>query len=282
MSAYSSSSSQEMLKALGLRLRQLRQDAGLSGRDLGRLTDWLPSKISKIENGKQTPSQEDLRQWCYHCRVPEQIPDVIASLRAVEGLFIEWRRRERTGLKRGLQSTAPLFERTKRFRAYNSWMIPGVFQTPAYAKHVLSTLANRRGVPDDSDEAMKLRLARQALLRKGDRRFAVVVEESVLYNDLLGADLMREQLLQLHELAALPRVSLGVIPRNADRSAMWPVESFWVYDDKRVNIELVSGWLTITSAPEIRMYVQAFAELSSIALHGQPAREVLRLAMQEY
>ena len=38
------------------------------------------------------------------------------------------------------------------------------------------------------------------------------------------------------DLAGLPRVSLGVIPRTADRSAMWAVESFWIYDNDRVTV----------------------------------------------
>ncbi|GAB4052706.1 helix-turn-helix domain-containing protein [Catellatospora paridis] len=59
MPSNTSSSSQEALRALGLRLRELRQDAGLTGRDLCRATGWLPSKVSKIENGRQTPSHED-------------------------------------------------------------------------------------------------------------------------------------------------------------------------------------------------------------------------------
>ncbi len=267
-----------MLKSFGLRLRELRLNAGLSGRDLCGLTGWLPSKVSRLENGKRPPSQEDVRQWAYHCRVPELIPDLLASLHAVDTLFVEWRRRERTGVARGLQGSRPLFEQTRRFRGYNSWMIPGVLQTPAYAKHVFSTMARRRGVHDDSDDAMKLRMARQTYLRRADRRFAVVLEESVLYNSLLAPDLMREQLQHLNTVAALPAVSLGIIPRDADRSAMWPVESFWIYDDRRVHVELVSAWVTITTAHEIRMYVQAFTALSSIAVHGPQARELITLA----
>jgi len=280
VSTYSSSSSQELLRSLGLRLREMRLTAGLSGRDLCGLTGWLPSKVSKIENGRRPPSREDIRQWCFHCRVPEQIPDVLASLHAVNNLFVEWRRRERTGLAEGLVGSRPFFEATRHFRGYNSWMIPGVLQTPAYAKHVFSTIARRRGVHDDSDDALKLRMARQVSLRRPDRRFGVVLEESVLYNCLVAPELMREQLHRLRNMAGLPTVSLGVIPRAADRSAMWPVESFWIYDDKRVHIELVSAWVTITTVHEIRMYAKAFAELSSIAVHGQQARELIMFAAE--
>ncbi len=56
----------------------------------------------------------------------------IASLHAMEGMFIEWRRMERTGLRRAQESVAPLFERTRRFLAYDSWLAPGLLQTAAY------------------------------------------------------------------------------------------------------------------------------------------------------
>ena len=48
---------QQARVALGVRLRELRADDGLSGRDLAGGCGWLPSKVSKLENGRQTPGQ---------------------------------------------------------------------------------------------------------------------------------------------------------------------------------------------------------------------------------
>ncbi len=42
-------------EALGQRLRALRQDARLTGRQLAESQGWQPSKVSRIESGKQTP-----------------------------------------------------------------------------------------------------------------------------------------------------------------------------------------------------------------------------------
>lgn len=116
----SSSSVQQAKRALGDRLRELRLGAGLSGRDLGRLAGWHSSKVSKIEYGKQTPSPDDIRIWCKHSDAEQQTTDLIASLHAVEGMFVEWQRMERTGLRRAQEMVTPLFERTKLFRAYDS------------------------------------------------------------------------------------------------------------------------------------------------------------------
>jgi len=49
---------QEARHALGARLREIRLDAGLSARELARLAGWHFTKVSKIEHGKQTPSED--------------------------------------------------------------------------------------------------------------------------------------------------------------------------------------------------------------------------------
>ena len=70
---------------------------------------------------------------------------------------------------------------------------------------------------------------------------------------------MAAQLGHLITVASLPSISLGIIPMGLGRDAMHPVEDFWIYDDRQVNVELVSGWLTITQPREIAMYAQTFA-----------------------
>ncbi len=197
-------------------------------------------------------------------------------------MFIEWRRMERTGLKLAQESVRALYESTRNFRAYSAWNIPGLFQTAAYTKAVLSTLVERRGLVDDTEEAVAVRMERKAILHRGNHRFAVVVEESVLRNNIAGADAMVEQMEHLLELSALPRVSFGVIPLDADRRVVWPVESFWMFDDDRVQVELVSGWLNITQAHELSSYSQAFASLHAIALYGSQARGLLLSAIGTY
>ncbi|MBX6768780.1 MAG: helix-turn-helix domain-containing protein, partial [Actinomadura rubrobrunea] len=59
-----STSHQQAREALGVRLRELRQDARLTQRRLAELAGWHESKVSKIEHGKQTPSEDDISTWC--------------------------------------------------------------------------------------------------------------------------------------------------------------------------------------------------------------------------
>ncbi|WP_328285702.1 hypothetical protein [Streptomyces sp. GQFP] len=59
------------------------------------------------------------------------------------------------------------------------------------------------------------------------------------------------------------------------RGAGWPVESFTMYDDAQVNVELVSAHLTVTQPGEIAEYARAFAELSANAVYGTEARSLI-------
>jgi hypothetical protein len=104
------------------------------------------------------------------------------------------------------------------------------------------------------------------------------VEESVLRSGIGGTEVMAGQLEHLRSVAALPNVSLGVVPMRPDRSR-WPVEGFWIYDTAQVNVELVSGYLTITQPREIGLYVQAFGELATLASYGAAARSLITAAL---
>jgi hypothetical protein len=79
---------------------------------------------------------------------------------------------------------------------------------------------------------------------------------------------MAEQLSRLLAVAPMQSVSLGIVPFSADRSGLWPVEDFWLFDQEQVNVELVSAFLTVTQPYEVEMYASTFSELSRMAVYG--------------
>ncbi|WP_371782091.1 helix-turn-helix domain-containing protein [Streptosporangium subroseum] len=276
----SSSSAREALEILAARLRKIRKDSRLSGRELGRLTGWHPSKVSRIEHARRTPSTHDIRAWCQHCAALDQAEDLIASLEAIEGMFVEWRHIERTGLRHAQESVVPLWERTRRFRFYAPNLIPGPLQTRAYIAAVLTALQQRRDLPDDVENAVQVRVDKQHVLHEGDHQFAVILEESVLLQPIGGTDVMTGQLGHLLTVSALPSVSLGIVPLGADRSRTWPTEAFFMFDEEEVTVELISGHLTVTRPHEIAMYTLAFTELAKLAVYGKSARALITRAIQ--
>jgi transcriptional regulator with XRE-family HTH domain len=278
-SAPTSTSAWKVRRDLSARLGEVRRDAGLTGRALAGLCGWHESKVSRIENAVTAPSSGDIRAWCEQCGAPEQAADLIASLRAVEGMYVEWRRMERTGLRRAQQSVLPLWERTTLFRAYSSWLIPGAVQTRQYTLAVLRAIGARRGSPDDIDNAVAVRTSKLGLLHDRGRRFEILVEEPVLHTAIGGTEVMAGQLGHLIRVASWPTVSVGVIPMGLARDLIWPVEDFWIFDDAQVNVELVSGLLTITRPGDISAYAEAFRDLSAMALRGPEAHALVTAAI---
>ncbi len=229
-------------------------------------------------NARTPPSADDIRAWCHACGAEEQTEDLIASLRTAEGMWVDWRRMERAGLKQAQEARLPLYQRTHRFRSYSSWLVPGMIQTQPYTAAALQAIQRRRGLVDDVADAVAARMERQRVLYEGDRRFAFLVEESVIRSGIGGAEVMIGQLGHLIAMASRPNVSLGVVPMRPDRER-WPVEGFWIYDAAQVNVELVSGYLTITQPSEVAMYADTFAELAELAVYGAKARSLISDAM---
>ncbi|MFC7624405.1 helix-turn-helix domain-containing protein [Microlunatus sp. GCM10028923] len=275
------SSAREARQLIADRLRELREQAGLSGRDLAAVCGWHPSKTSRIEHNRTAPSADDLRSWCRACGVEDQAVDLVASLRTVEGMFVEWQRLERSGLRQAQESVRPIFERTRRFRAYSSWLIPGMIQTRSYIEQVLRAAQRRRHLVDDVEDAVAVRLDRQRLLNQASRTFAFLLEESTLHSDICDAEVMVEQLRHLIKVAQLPNVSLGVVASELGRHHR-PVEGFWIYGTGQVQVELVSGHLTITQPREVDLYARTFAALSDQAVRGTAARRLIDQAIQRH
>jgi transcriptional regulator with XRE-family HTH domain len=280
MAAPSSSSAQAARQALAARLRDLRLDAELTVRQLAERAGWSHSKVSRIETGRTAPSPADMRAWAALCGAGEQADDLTAALRTAEGMWVDWRRMERTGLRAAQESVRPLYERTRAIRGYHSWLVPGLLQTAGYTTAVLHATRRRRNIPvDDVEAAVAERMDRQHVLHGRHRTFAYVIEEAVLRSGIGGTKVMREQLWRLMAAGTMPTVSLGVIPQQPDRSKMRPAEDFMMFDRDQVAVELISGYLTITQPREITMYEVAFQQMHDLAVYGERARDLIRAAI---
>ncbi|MGA5701412.1 helix-turn-helix domain-containing protein [Peterkaempfera bronchialis] len=279
MSQSESSSVQQARQMLAGRLRELAQDAGLEGKGLAALCGWHPSKVSRIATGRTRPSEDDIRLWCAACGAEDQMPDLLASLRDVEGMWRTWRRLERAGLRHSQTERLPLYERTQRFRSYSSWAFPGLLQTYQYTEDVLRMIQKQRVTLDDVADAVAARMERQRVIREGRRAFSFLVEESVLRNSLSSAEAHDEQLAHIMTVIGLANVSIGVIPMRGQRTRL-PVENFWIYDSTQVNVELVSGYLTLTQPSEIEAYSETFSRMAEMAVYGAKAKALINRARE--
>lgn len=267
--------------SLGVRLRDIRRDAGLSGTELARLEGWQPSKVTKIEHGRQTPSEADLRAWCDHCGALAELPDLIAAVRSIETQFAEWRRIIRGGIRRRQEASAAVYERARLFRIYEPAVVPGLLQTRDYAVSVLSTSISFFRVPDDAEESADARIARQRVLTHGDRRFHMLLGEQCLHTNVGGAEVMADQLERLLELLRLPRLRIGIIPFDAPYRV--PLDNgFWLMDDALVQFDTYSMEMSLVRPDEIELYGRAFERLAALAVYGAEAKAIIDAALNRF
>ncbi|WP_329428508.1 helix-turn-helix domain-containing protein [Streptosporangium sp. NBC_01495] len=279
MSTSPHSGSQQARQALADRLREIRLDAGLTARAIAEAAGWHESKCSRIEHARTLPSDADIRAWCTACDAQDQINDLIATSRAVDSMYVEWRRLQKSGLRRLQDSKVPLYEATRHFRVYCSHVIPGFLQTSEYAHALLAAFGAFHGVRDDTEKAVAARIARSRVLYEGNRRFALLVEESVLRYRIGDAEVMAGQLAHLLTVMSLPSISLGVIPFTAERR-IWALEGFNVFDEDLVQVELLTASLSVTQPSEVALYKKGFAKLAEVAVYGLHARALITAASE--
>ncbi|MEW1718677.1 helix-turn-helix transcriptional regulator [Streptomyces sp. NPDC093109] len=278
MSSSPFSGAQAVRESVSAQLKDLRLDAHLTMQALADLCGWNKAKTSRIESAKTTPSDADIRAWCITCGAEDRADDLIAFSRSADLMYVEWRRTQRTGLRSLQQAGIPLYERTTLIRAYCSRVVPGLLQTEDYARALLTLVADFRGLPDDVDEAAAARVNRSRIVRDGHHRVVLLVEEDVL-SQRIGTDaVMAGQLAYLLTAMSYPAVSLGVIPSSAPR-VMWGVETFTMFDDTRVHVELLSAKVTLTVPGEVRLYQRAFARIARMAVYGPRAGALIGRAM---
>ena len=275
-----SSNVHEARNALGKRLRELRQAAGMSGRQLADSLSWPPSKVSKLENGRQTPTDDDLHKWATATRSEGQAEALLAALHTLEVQHAEWQRILRTGLKPHQQELISWDQKTRLFRAFETTVVPGLLQTAEYARARFAEGIRRLNLPNDIDEAVAARARRQEILYRPDKRFHFVLTEAALRFRLCAPDVMVGQLDRLVSLSHLPNVRLGIIGFET-QYATAPWHGFWLYDNERVLVETLSAELDLRQPQEIELYSSAFEQLAAVAGYGRSARAIINRVIED-
>lgn len=274
------SSLHEARLALGKRLRELRRQADLSGRELAEALRWPPSKVSKLENGRQSPTDDDIRAWAEATSTTRDTDALLAALHTLEVQNIEWQRQLRGGLRSHQNELVALDEATRLFRAFECTYVPGLLQTAEYARARFTQSVNVLRVAGDVDDAVQTRLRRQEILYRQDKRFHFVLAESALRYRLCPPAVMLGQLDRLISLSGLPNVKFGIIG-FATAYTVAPAHGFWLLDEERVMVETYSAELNLAGPQEIELYRGIFDSMAAAASYGRQAREIIKRVIDD-
>ncbi|MER6709929.1 MULTISPECIES: helix-turn-helix transcriptional regulator [unclassified Streptomyces] len=263
-------------EALGARLRELRAEAGLEGKDIAHKLGWQTSKVSRLQNGKQTPTRADLTAWANAVGRPDTEPELHGLL---AGLDLKQRhrswRRQLAGGHRGRQEIAVRqTEHTTLIRGLEVSRIPGLFQTPEYARVIFDSNAEFRGIPPTTEAAVETRMRRQEALYDPEKTFRFLVCEAALYHRSCPVEVMAEQLDRLYNLVGQRRIELGILPFGTQLRRTAP-HAFWIYDRRLVIVETISEELWLTGDDDVQLYERAWDWLAESAEYGTPARRLI-------
>ncbi|MFF8971456.1 helix-turn-helix domain-containing protein [Streptomyces sp. NPDC014995] len=260
--------------ALGARLRELRAEAGLNGKDMAERLGWQRSKVSRLETGKQTATAADLTAWAQAADAPAEAADLQSRLRGLESHQRSWRRQLASGHRAVQDRYVAEYRHTTTLRGYEATVIPGLFQTPDYARHLLIRNAELMQSPRDTDEAVNARMKRQDVLYEADKAFRVLIWEGALHVLVCPPDVMAGQLDRLVGLIGMSTVSLGIVPLGA-RLKITPKHGFWIFNEDRVIVETVNTEFTLEAADDVALYARVWDHLDEGAAYGPQARRLI-------
>jgi hypothetical protein len=239
-----------------------------------------PSKVSKLENGRQTPTDDDIRAWARATDAEGETEALLASLHTLEVQHAEWQRVLRGGLLPLQRELADLDARTRLFRAFESTFIPGLLQTAEYARYRFLQSITVFKVRNDVDEAVAARIRRQDILYRPDKRFHFVLTEAALRYRLCPPEAMLGQLDRLISFSQLPNVRLGIIGFEAPY-VVAPSHGFWILDTDRVMVETFSAELNLAQPQEVSLYGDIFDGLAEVSSYGRAARSLVNRVIDD-
>ncbi|MGH3832663.1 MAG: helix-turn-helix domain-containing protein [Pseudonocardiaceae bacterium] len=269
---------------LGARLRELRASAFRSGSALARHLGWQQTRINKLEHGYQLPSPADLDAWVAAVeaspRVRAELGDLLTKARIQ---YSSWAEVYRCGGIAGRQAEIGATEaRAALLRGYQPSLIPGIVQTVAYARELLTIPGGpvlTGATPERIEALIAERVKRQELLYVPGRQVQIVLGEAALTVHFGALDTLLGQLDRLVILAGLASVDLRVLPW-AVASPVMPLSGFWL-DADAVYIETLTGEQELTGPDDIAVYAKAFELLRTAALAGEDAAALIQRVAAE-
>ncbi|MFE6720143.1 Scr1 family TA system antitoxin-like transcriptional regulator [Streptomyces albidoflavus] len=190
--------------AFGARLRELREAQGWTQQVMADKVTYASSHMSAVETGRKLPT----------LRLSRRLDRIFGTSGLEESFERKWREMKQGSLLEGFPEYVGYEARAVELRLYEIGIIPGLLQTPEYAK-VLADSAVRRGsiTPEQGAERVRFLAERQeALVRERPPMVFVTMDESCIRRTIGGPAVMDKQLKRLVAFAELPNTMLQVAP----------------------------------------------------------------------
>ncbi|WP_199485348.1 helix-turn-helix domain-containing protein [Actinomadura craniellae] len=258
-------------RRLALELTKRREAAGLSREEVTRRLEWAGSTLFRIETGRTKPQPRSVRELLDLYNVTGAEKEGLLQL-ARDARKAGWWHSFRDVLPDPYQVFIGLEEGAVAVRTFEPLMVPGLLQTPDYARAMIRGGPQELD-PDEIERRVEVRTARQELLNRPDRpRLWAVLDEAVLHRQVGGAAVMKHQLAHLIEMAEQGRTTIQVVPfaagAHAGTTGPFVMLDFAEPTDPTVvYLESLPDGVYLEGASDIARFMIAFDRLLAAALH---------------
>jgi transcriptional regulator with XRE-family HTH domain len=273
-------------KRLGIELRRLREQSGLTCEEVGKQLDCSGTRVSRVETGVINAKPGDVRELLEVYGIKGEEADALVRL-ARDARKKGWWHTYGDVLPKWFEAYLGFEAEATRIHDFKPLVIPGLLQTEDYARSVLRAAPNSSSM-EEIDRQVALRIERQAILtRCNPVDLWLVLSEAALRVQVGTVETMRAQLRHLAQVSQYPNVTLQVLPFTT-AAHVNPISPFTILqfpaalDPTVVYLEHMTGGLFLEKTEEIRRYTVVFDHLraeahgrsQSTALIGQVASEL--------
>ena len=266
-------------RRLGVLLRGMRKDAGLSGEALAARLGVSQSHLSRLELGDAAPDLGLVDRWADECGAAPGLRLAAAELAGSVAVEVTtWRAALAGGLVKLQRDAAEAEAAASTISAWVPMLIPGLMQTPGYARHLV-----RGDYPDRDDvaAAVAARMQRQEALYDRSKTLRWVIGEAGLRWQVGPPDVMVAQLDRVAVLAGEPHLDVRVLPFSRT-AAVWHDHGFTILGERAdgqpdlVHLELLTALANVTEPQEVMVYRRAYERLAELAVGGRRAVALVR------
>ncbi|MEU7135293.1 helix-turn-helix transcriptional regulator [Streptomyces sp. NPDC046261] len=263
---------------LGTELRKLRERAGMSSTEAGRLLGTNQAQISNIEAGRVGVSAERVRTLARNYDCSDHA--LVASLSAMTGERKRgWWEEYREMLPVGLIDLAELEHHATAVRAAQVINIPGLLQTTDYARAIFREAVPAL-MPHDIEFRVSHRIKRQSILyRATPPHYTAIIHEAALRMEFGGIDTARAQLNHLAAMSERDNVTIVVIPFGGTSfpSSGHGVDYLHgpVPQLDTVLLDVAQGGAQIDATAKLEKYRLVLNRMQEVSLPPAPSRDLI-------